>query len=218
MDQREQQLLKAALVTTALYYRETFPDEVVKLYVADLADLPLEPVLAALHKYRRNPKARRAPIPADLRALIEGEDTAEGRGRDIAARLHGALVRHGYTWTDGYLSGGQKRFDGGGKSWPTWREAAIAELGGEDGVEVLTRLGGWTAFHQYANFSEPTTVAAQVRDLAASVARLPRRSGPALTSGGQALPGGAERTTPRDLVAGLARGMSVDESPCSDRA
>lgn len=209
MERSELQALKNALVTTALYYRETLPDEALKMYVADLADLQLEPLLMALQKYRRNPKSRRSPLPADLRALIEGEDSVEGRGREIAARLHGALVRHGYNWTDGYPSNGERLYSGGGKEWPTWREAAAAELGGEDGVEVLTRMGGWAAYHSYANGSEPTTVAAQVRDLAAAVARLPKREGPKLSPGASERPG---PTRAAGLVSGLVDKLSVRPS------
>lgn len=207
MDQRERQQLKAAFVTTALYYGATLQDEVLAMYVEDLADLPFPQLLEAMKAYRRSPKSRRPPLPADLRALVQGEASVEGRGREIAARLHGALVKYGYTWTDGYFAGGNRWFDGGGKAWPTWREAAVAELGGEDGAQVIDRLGGWAAFHQYANFAEPTVVAAQVRDLAATVGRVPKSAGPALPSSSRpALPGGIDKAT---LVSSLAEKLSA---------
>lgn len=211
MTREEVQELKKALVATALYYGETIPDQALPMYAADLEDLQLELVLAALQAYRRNGKNRRRPLPADLRSLVLGDGSGDGRARDIAARLHGALIKYGMDWPAGSWLGGSRGYDGNGERWATWREAAIAELGGADALDVLTRLGGWQGYYQYANFSEPTTVAAQVRDLAASVARLER--GPALPSGSppRALQAATEPAT-NEIVRGLAQSMTPRQS------
>jgi hypothetical protein len=212
----EQRELKRALVATALYYRETIPDEAIRMYAADLDDLPLVSCLQALQAYRRDPRHRRSPLPADVRTLVHGDTSADSRAKDIAARLHGALVRYGLDWPSGYWAGGQRLYDGGGRPWRTWRDAAVAELGGADALDVLDRLGGWTGYHSYANFSEPTTVAAQVRGLAASVARLDRQPclGPgqpdaAALTATEAKPGATSQ-----LVAELADRLSPPTSGC----
>lgn len=212
MTQAELQELKAALVATALYYGETLPSQVIPIYAADLADLELMDCLTALQAYRRNARNRRRPLPADIRTLVQGDASSESRARDIAARLHGALVRYGMDWQNGYLCGGKKLYPGGGQEWSTWREAAVAELGGADALEVLTRIGGWSGYYQYANCAEPTIVAAQMRDLAASVGRIAAR--PALPSAEapRALQESGQQASSGDLVRGLAERMSAAQS------
>lgn len=225
MTQSEIQELKRALVATALYYGETIPDEALQLYAADLADLALPDLLAALTAYRRNPKSRRRPLPADLRALAAGEETPEGRAREIAARLHGALVRYGMDWPAGFTSCGRRWYAGliDGRTegfYETWDAAARATLGGDDSLRVLERLGGWQGYYQYANFADPTTVAAQIRDLAVAVLRAPARpAGPALPAGTRAaLAGGSGAGTGRimTVVGQLAERFGAPQEPPRD--
>lgn len=92
MTREEIQKLKALFVAMSLYYRDEIPDPALQLYVDDLADLPFQAVVSALAQIRRDPKARRCPLPADVRARLTAEGDPETEATMIAARILAAIA------------------------------------------------------------------------------------------------------------------------------
>lgn len=133
----------------AQYYGRKLEERVLGMMVDDLADLPLEPVLDAFKNYRRNPKNRFFPLPAQIREIVAPEITPEAQGREIAASIQEAVVRFGY---------------------PNG-ELARAFLG-HAGWEVVKRFGGWAHLCQNLGVAiDITTFHAQARQLAEDTVR-----------------------------------------------
>jgi hypothetical protein len=117
--------LKKALVLTAAYYSKDLTEQLLELYVEDILSYGIEEerILIAINNYRKDPKNRIFPLPAQLmelfvekRALIEPIDL----GRDISIRIVGAVSKYGYT------SPGEAKTYIGKIGW-----------------EIVNRYGGW---------------------------------------------------------------------------
>lgn len=87
--------LKKIIVLTASYYGKDLRDEVISMMAEDLNDLSLEAASSAYTNYRRNPKNRAFPLPAQIRDLVSPVVTPEAEARAIAARIQGAAVHFG---------------------------------------------------------------------------------------------------------------------------
>lgn len=128
MTRDEIQNLKALLVAMSLYYRDEIPDAALQLYVEDLADLPFQAVASALGQIRRDPKTRRCPLPADVRARITPESDPESEATMIAGRILAAIAGIG-----------------------PYETARARESIGEVGWQVVIGSGGWENLCQIEN-------------------------------------------------------------------
>jgi hypothetical protein len=128
MTHQEAQKLKALLVATAMYYNHPLPDEALKLYVEDLADLPFEEVAQAIGEIRRDPNNRRCPLPALVRARLRPAHDPETLAKMVAGKILEAIARIG-----------------------PYRVAEAREHVGEVGWQVVEWSGGWENLCQIGN-------------------------------------------------------------------
>lgn len=161
MNPSERKEILRIYALTAAYYREKLQDEVLRMYVADLDDIPFQEIRRAFDLYRKNRINRRTPMPADLVAILNPESSPVDEGNQVAALLLKCVARKGYNWT----MPGSWKYDA-----PTFPEAVIKEVG-TLGWAVIQDLGGWAAVCDYVQRSNPTTVVAQIRDLATAIAK-----------------------------------------------
>lgn len=69
------------------------------MYAEDVSDLNSEVVLKCLSEWRRNPKNRTVPLPAQIREMIEPQAADEDtQARELTARIIQAVDKFGYTW------------------------------------------------------------------------------------------------------------------------
>ena len=116
------QKLKEAIVMAASYYRQTISEPVLEMYCEDLVDLPVEAVIEAYRTYRRDPKNKTFPLPAQIREIISPTPNPEALAREIVDRIKIAIKEHG---------------------WAATRSAR--EAVGPEGWVVISGMGGWSA-------------------------------------------------------------------------
>lgn len=142
MNQDERNMLGKTIAFTAAYYSRELQKEVLSMMVDDLSDLPFDLINQAYSMYRRDPKNRAFPLPAQIRDIVDPVETPEERAREIAARIEGAIVRFGHP-----------------------NEAEARHHIGDEGWSIVQRYGGWS--HLCANHGlsiTPASFHAQVRD------------------------------------------------------
>lgn len=159
--------VRQIILATANYYGRQMSEDVLEMYAEDLADLPPGEVIAAYKAYRRDPKNRAMPLPAQIRELVTPEAfiSPEVQAREIAARIVGAITSFG--WCNG---------------------RAAQEYIGPVGWNAVLRQGGWRNLCENTGVNiSPTTLQAQLRDqiegeirfggraIEAAVLRLPER-------------------------------------------
>lgn len=120
MNQIETQKLKALIVATAAYYGQQIPDQVLAMYVEDLADLNFEAVVAIVREIRRDPKNNRFPLPAVIRDRISPAITPENEALEAVSRIIEAVSKIG-----------------------PYRVAAAREYVGELAWSVVQTEGSW---------------------------------------------------------------------------
>lgn len=142
MNREELNRVAQAFALVASYYQRRVDDPVLRMYAEDVADLSIDDVLRALNAYRKNPKNRTMPLPANIREIINPVETSDGQAREIAARIEGAIVKFGWSNSD-----------------------LAREFIGDVGWEVVQRYGGWSHVCQSHGVTiQPATFHAQVRD------------------------------------------------------
>lgn len=139
--------LRQTIIGTFAYYNNSRvpADAVVEMYLEDLNDLPEQEAIVGYHTYRRNPKNKTFPLPAQIREILRPElsISPEAKAREIAARISGAIVRFGYPNPSGARS-----------------------FIGEDGWAIVERQGGWSYLCENMGVNvDPGTYQAQTRDL-----------------------------------------------------
>lgn len=140
-----------AFALTAAYYRVKIEDQVLKMYAEDVADLSFEDVIRALGNYRRDPKNRQMPLPAQIRDMIEPVQSNESQAKEIAAKINGAIVKFGHP-----------------------NESLAKQYIGEIGWAIVQRWGGWAHLCAHMGLSiDPGQFYAQIRDHAVDVVRRP---------------------------------------------
>lgn len=121
MNQEQRNNLGVHLANLHVYYGREAKRQVLEMMVDDLCDLDFEKVMAALTSYRRNPKNRTVPLPAQIREIVSpcmvDDDSV---AREAAGRVLEAIKKFGYTW-------------------PT----EAREFIGEHGWSVVQTYGGW---------------------------------------------------------------------------
>lgn len=149
----QDQLVKVAqaFAVLAAYYRIKVEDQVLRMYAEDVSDLDFEDVARAMNEYRKDPRNRQMPLPAQIRDLIEPTETPETKGRDIAAKIQGAIVKYGHP-----------------------NESLARNYIGEEGWAIVQRWGGWAHLCAHMGLAiDPGQFYAQIRDHAVDVVRRP---------------------------------------------
>lgn len=142
--------LKKVIILTASYYRVALSPEVLEMYVTDLEDLPATQAIQAYLTYRRDPKNRSMPIPAQIRSIAEPSPDPQ----DIAILTSGKVTQavSKYGWSN---------------------SAAAMNYIGPLGRKAVSVFGGWA--HVCENLGTTiglTTFQAQVRELIKSEIRV----------------------------------------------
>jgi hypothetical protein len=136
--------LKKTIVHTAIYYGRNIDEQVLEMMADDLSDLDPAKCIASYQTWRRNPKNKTFPLPAQIRELVNPQAyiTPEAKAREIAARIVGAIPKYG---------------------WNNSREAQLYI--GPEGWECVRRSGGWTHLCENVGVRiQATTLQAQLRD------------------------------------------------------
>lgn len=120
MTQVEKQQLKALFVKTGQYFDQIIPDEVLRLYVEDLADLSFPKVAQAMGMLRRDPMVKRCPLPSQIRAKLTPESNTDSEAVLLVGRITDAISRIG-----------------------PYNTTAAREYVGPSGWEVVKLSGGW---------------------------------------------------------------------------
>ncbi len=141
----DKKLLEIISLTWAYYNRgQSLQDQVLLMYAEDLSDLDLDQVCIAYGEWRRNPKNKTFPLPAQIRELVcpEQNIAPEAMAREIAARITGAVPKYG---------------------WNNGKEAAL--FIGPAGWSAVERAGGWLYICENLGTKlSATTFQAQIRD------------------------------------------------------
>lgn len=163
--------VKEAIVLTFFYYAQRPIEEMaLKVYYQDLADLEPGAVVRAYDEWRRNPGNRKFPLPTDIRALLSPEMSDDGKARDAAARVLGAVPKFG-----------------------SYRVADARAYVGELGWEAMTRVfGTWESLCAELTAKQISTYQAQLRDLSLAILEQGRKR-----AGAPALPPGIQPSRPQ---------------------
>lgn len=132
--------LKKGILLTAKYYGRDLPGEVITMMADDLSDLGFSDVLNAYTLYRRDPKNRSMPLPAQIREIIQPVVNPTAQAREIVERIKHAITKFGYA------SGLEAH-----------------RYIGDIGWNVVRRSGGWHAVCESDIFSNSSRQA-QMRD------------------------------------------------------
>lgn len=136
------QKLKEIIILTASYYNIQLKPEVLAMYAEDLSDLDPVRVIEAYKTYRRDPKHKTFPLPAQIRNLVAPVVDPEAQGREIAGRCVEAIKTFGWAQPEG-------------------ARAFIGEIG----WSVIKSVGGWNYFcEQHGLEIHPGQFYAQARD------------------------------------------------------
>lgn len=134
--------LREMIILTASYYSKTLSEPLLDMYAEDLSDLPVNAVLSAYQAYRRNPKNKAFPLPAQIREIVAPEADPEAEARAILDRIITAINKFG---------------------WPQG-EAAKAYVG-PIGWRIVENNGGWMKLCE-SNFIHNPGLLAQARNRA----------------------------------------------------
>lgn len=138
--------LREVIILTATYYGKTLSEPVLEMYVEDLDDLPNHAVIAAYRTYRRDPKHKFFPLPAQIREIIEPEVSHDAIANESVARIVESITRFGY------MRGTEARVYIGDIGWA-----------------VVRRFGGWDQVcRHHGEELSPGQFFAQARSIAMS--------------------------------------------------
>lgn len=136
--------LTQKLALYAAYYKTQLPDAVLKMYAADLSDLDFIDCDKAMEMYRKNPKNRVMPIPAQIRDIACPVVDTDSAGREIAARIQESITRFG-----------------------SWQGDLAKAFIGDVGWSIVQSYGGWSRVCEEHGVSlDKGQFMAQARDLA----------------------------------------------------
>lgn len=150
MNENQRKELGLVILSTATYYgRQNLDRGVISMMIDDLCDLEFEKVIKSYADYRRMPKNKTFPLPANIRELIVPNFSDESIGRDISARIIAAIPRYGYN-----------------------NAVEASSFIGEIGWNIVKHLGGWSYLCENMGLTlNPSAFAAQVRDMATDHSR-----------------------------------------------
>jgi hypothetical protein len=134
--------------TLGEYYDKRLTPEQLEMYSQDLSVLSPEELRDAILKYRADGRNDRFPLPAKLISIIRPVETELDLGNDVASRIIGAVSRFG-----------------------SYRGAEARAYIGEIGWECVKRFGGWVTICSELTDDTKTSIFAQLRGLAQTVAK-----------------------------------------------
>jgi hypothetical protein len=144
--------MKSAIIEVleglAAYYRMTLSPAQFAMYAEDLAELTPQQLVSACREYRKNPQNKFFPLPSALIALVKPVETELDLGNDVASRIIGAVSKFG-----------------------SYRGAEARAYIGETGWECVKRFGGWVTICSELTDDTKTSIFAQLRGLAQTVAK-----------------------------------------------
>ncbi len=177
MNNQDRQAIKILWVQLSAYYQLSLRNEVLEMYVEDLAGLSAETISNAMSMYRRDPKNTRMPLPAQIRSVCEPTVDDDSLAREAASRIVAAIRKFG---------------------WPSPNEAK--EYIGELGWKVVERNGGWPPLCENLMEDQIGIFTAQARDLAKAQIQFSRAG---LIDEAPALPG-PKNAQMNELISSLA--------------
>lgn len=169
MTQEERDNLGNILGIMAVFYgRNDLSRPVISMYLDDLAaELTFSQAIEACTRYRRDKRNTRFPLPAQLIEAVKPAADPKALANVLTRKIENAVAHHGYTWEAGFdYQGGrywEARVDGKTKTFATFREAVIAELG-EIAWHAICQRGGWMAVRNSMSEMNEGTFVAQMRD------------------------------------------------------
>lgn len=113
--------IQKLIVLNHAYYGNELDDDVVLMMANDLSKFELNQIKAAFDEYRNNAKNIRPPLPAQLKEIMTPKISSDDIATQIASKIIGCISIYGYTNP----------------------QDARNEIG-EEGWQVVDRLGGWT--------------------------------------------------------------------------
>lgn len=142
MNSEERAKLARLITATAMYYQRPITTEVISMMADDLDDLNFESVSEGYLKYRRNPKNKFFPLPAQIRDIVAPEETTESGAREQIALIKLAIEKFG---------------------WPEPLKAE--EFMGPIAWQIVKEHGGWQRMCE-SNFFHNSGLLAQARNRA----------------------------------------------------
>lgn len=143
--------LKLGIIQTAVYYNRDLTPGVLTMMVEDLSDLDFDAVSDAYLKYRRSPKNKTFPLPAQIRELVEPVADDESEARDAVEKIKLAISKFGYP--HGTLA---------------------KDFIGEIGWSIVNGLGGWLSVCE-SDFTYNPAMIAQARTRAMDLVKFGTR-------------------------------------------
>ena len=140
-------IIANALLELSDYYARQLTRAALVMMVDDLDDLQPQSILDAIRAYRRDPRNRTFPLPAQLRQILSPMVVGQAPGREILGRMTAAISKFGY------MGSSQAR-----------------EEIGELGWKVISEHGGWPAFCQ-SDVLHNAAMQAQIRERLADLAQ-----------------------------------------------
>lgn len=138
--------IKREIILTAAYYGRELFDDVVNMYCDDLEEYSEHVVIEAYKEYRRNPKNKFMPLPAQIIEIIDPVETTESQAVESSARIFSAVTRFGHN-----------------------NVGPAREYIGELGWEVVRLYGGWGRLCENLTPGQIPILQAQFREIAKSV-------------------------------------------------
>jgi len=139
----EKEIAKFWLNVSA-YYRQTLPDEVLKMYVYDCKTTSMEELRFAFEKYRQTSQAAFFPLPAVLKNIINPPIDPDAEANCVPAIIFESMKRFGQ-----------------------YRGSEAKDHMGELAWQCVNGFGGWGHLCSN-NMGSESSVRAQLRDLAKS--------------------------------------------------
>lgn len=147
----------------ARIYGKELEKNTLKIMIDSVEDLQFEKIISSLNNWPKTSKLNRHPFPAELRELIIPEINERSVAIVLARKIDKAIRDHGSMWDQGIMGFNGIFFEGGGKIFPTWKEAVIEELG-QIGWATIVQKGGWLQTRNSANEMDEQGFIAQTRD------------------------------------------------------
>ena len=135
--------LKEVILLTANYYGRTLNEQVLGMYADDLAGYDEGRVIEAYKTFRRNPKNKTFPLPAQIIEILEPQISVDTQAHEIVSRIVQSISKFGYV--------GHRH---------------AQPFIGEVGWAVVRRLGGWEYLcREHGDSINPGQFYAQTREL-----------------------------------------------------
>lgn len=135
--------LAEVIVITASYYGKTISEPLLKMYIEDLSELSEDEAIESYRLYRKNPKNRFFPLPAQILEIARPEVSEQSLAVDAASKIVEAIAKFG--------------------SWQSQNAKAFL---GEQAWGAVQRSGGWQYLCENMGVSiQPQAFTAQAREL-----------------------------------------------------